>query len=402
MRHMKLQNGYYADLSNEDRWKIRLLQAGKIVSYTLKWDRFPIPHIENLKENFRATLRSKHPTVATNGYNAMSKLYSYLALSGKEELYYCKLTETEWGDFDEFLKMQCIGKGERTLSLSTRRNIFESLKALMKVAIIENLGNVTFEDLETIERGSRRRFRDYRLLCSQRAAKLSLTEQEADHFYAIISAERRAWINWKEERRKGKPPDLLAAAAAWLAVDEGIRPEEINVLSVKDIIVDDEKYKLHLNASNKKEDIIQIHEKTYQFLRLVVDWGVEARSLLGTDHLFVSPVPKPRVITSKHLNSRIRTLLRKYRHIYPLERPDLILASLRKTLGASLGSSGRDIEEVRRIMRHEDSATTKTYYINQNKAQLSKSIAETLGPYMSHLAKIYYQSLTTHGEENDE
>lgn len=172
--------------------------------------------------------------------------------------------------------------------------------------------------------------------------------------------------------------DLPALAACWLSAHEGLRPEEINRLTVDDLRPDpsERKHGLWVHAPRKGSRLVLIDEVTRHILEELVRAGAKTRAALKTRLLFVSIEGPPHVLTSGRLNHRIRQMFA--RHDCYLLPGDYRLSDGRTTLGTHLARAIPDYDWVRRIMRHASQQTTRQYYQGRLKLESEARIADAI------------------------
>ena len=360
-------------------WTVETFDATVGGRETARYDFRPFSEIVTWRglDLFRLVAVHRRAQVLMLLYYGLSHLNDYLADSDED---YAHWTETHWGAFARWM--------EERLSLKSRYGYLMGIKIALELSAIEGAGDIDFRDVESLANVLRRYFRDGNLLSTQRAARRAWTSQERERLIVILKEEWWAWRRWFRDSHRSplSPPagDLLAVAAAYLCCEETVRPEEINALNVED--VDFENHRLHLHAPNKEAQYIEPSPPAMTLLKAVIAWGALAREELGTTRLFVEPYPRPRSIGSRHLNKRVRKLLRKYRDTYPIARRMVVLADGRKTLGSILASGTQDRTLVQMTMRHRSSHTTHVYYIRQGKKALSNNVARALGYHANRLA----------------
>lgn len=315
-------------------------------------------------------------------FSAMVHLWAYSKNPSADFVHW---TETEWGSFMEWSAHQLNVQGE-PLSINTRRLYMTTIRVVLRLAASAQLSDIFEDDVEALERPMTRRFRDSNLMASQKAARRAWTSEERDHLIAILNEEWWAWRAWYDRgANQGQAPDLLTVAAAYLCWEETVRPEELNVLAVSD--VDTEARRIRLHAPNKNDYLLDLQSPASMvLLKAVLKWGHAARAALGTDAVFVEPLPTPRQLGSDALNRRLRSLLKRYADRYPIDRPHVVLADGRKTFGSILASHVKDRVLVQVAMRHATAGTTSIYYIRQGKEALSRNVSRALRYYASRLA----------------
>lgn len=315
-------------------------------------------------------------------FSAMVHLWTY---SGDPAADFAHWTETEWGDFMAWSAHQLNGKGE-PLSVNTRRLYMTAVRTVLRLATSAQMSDIGEDDVEALVRVMTRRFRDSNLIASQKAARRAWTSKEREHLIAILNEEWWAWRAWHDSASDhGRTPDLLTVTAAYLCWEETVRPEEINVLTVADVDVGVGRLRLH--APNKNEYLLDLQSPASMvLLKAVLSWGHDARVALGTDAVFVEPVPTPRRLGSSAFNHRLRSLLKRYGDRYPIYRPHVVLADGRKTFGSILASRAKERVLVQVAMRHVFAQTTNIYYIRQGKEALSHNVSDALQYYAGRLA----------------
>ncbi len=172
--------------------------------------------------------------------------------------------------------------------------------------------------------------------------------------------------------------NLLALVACWLAYNDGLRSAEINQLTVDDVLVDPvhQKHRLRVHAPNKNPDMIPIDDVTLGIVQALISEGAKTRNTLGTNLLFTSLEDPPRVLTTFHLNNKLRKMVRQHR---PTSLPTTIrLPDGRTTLGTHLAFTLHNRERVHRIMRHVYASTTETFYQAQQKLVVAGQMAKAL------------------------
>ena len=286
-----------------------------------------------------------------------------------------KLDETKWGLFAEWLEKEPSIYG-RPLSFSSRGKLFVSLYVVAEQAILldhSEVSIVTIERLKTVGKRVRRGRVGETL---RRIEKRALTSEQYTDLYAMMEEEWQAYLDTpNESSAKG---NLLALVACWLAFNDGLRSAEINHLTVDDVIEEPvhHKHRLHAHTPNKNPDMIPIDDVTLKIVQALISEGAEARHSLGTNLLFVRIEKPPRVLTTVHLNYRLRKMVRQ--HQPTSLPPDIWLPDGRTTFGTHLAFTIHNRERVRCIMRHAWATTTEIFYQAQQKLVVAGQMAKAL------------------------
>ena len=381
-------------------WRVYKIHSnlGKETPYVSRfdWAEFPKDQLTILQSLGRLVVDTSQETFKSF-YFGLVWIYRFI----QEREHYAGTTlldfdEFEWGAFCAWLENQNSRSG-RPLALTTRRSYMVAIKLALELAALRRILGVTYEHVDELVRGTRRRFRDTNFLSAQRAADRAWTDEERDNLLSILREEWLSWKEWKDASEHGEIvdenlPDLLVTMAAYLAWEETVRPEELNVMTVDDIDFT-EKNRIFMHAPNKTEGWIEVDAISKTLIRAVIEWGSEARVQLNNRRLLVEPLPSARNVGSTQLNFRLRLLLDKYKDKYPLDRSDVIFADGRKTLGSLLAGKTTDRELVRMTMRHSQQSTMLVYYVRQGKAQLSKNIEKSLSSYATRLSMAYNRAV---------
>jgi len=285
------------------------------------------------------------------------------------------LSSADWRSYTEWLKKQRSRRG-LPLSSSTRRNQFAHLCMAARQAILLDLPGVSSITVERLLAVTRSAFKDKSVDTQRYIERRALNSEQYTELYAMMADE---WQCYVESGGKTKTAvHLPALVACWLAFNEGVRPAELNCLTVDDLQVDDlyGKHRLRLHAPNKQPDMIPIEKDTLVLLQALIDAGAEARATLKTNLFFVSGYRGPHLLSTSHLNKALRSMVQ--RHTCQSLPTDLKLADGRTTLGTHLAYTLQNRERVRRIMRHAWASTTERYYRARQKLVVAGNIAKAL------------------------
>lgn len=285
------------------------------------------------------------------------------------------LDDTSWGLFAEWLEKEPSIYG-RPLAFLSRGLLFSSLKEVARQAILlghSGVSSITIERLQTVGRRARRGTTAETLKYIEERA---LTSVQYTDLYAIMEEEWQTYLDNPDV--PSAKENLLALVACWLAYNDGLRSAEINQLTVDDVLVDpvQQKHRLRVHTPNKNPDMIPIDDMTLKIVQTLIDEGAETRNTLGTNLLFTSVEGPPRVLTTAHLNYRLRKMVRQHQ---PTSLPaTLRLPDGRTTFGTHLAFTLHNRERVRRIMRHAYAKTTETFYQAQQKLVVAGQMAKAL------------------------
>lgn len=183
--------------------------------------------------------------------------------------------------------------------------------------------------------------------------------------------------------------DLPAIAACWLSAHEGLRPEEINRLTVDDLRPDPTggRHTLWVHSPRKGSHLVPIDEATLSILTELIRAGTDARVALKTNLLFATVEGPPQILRSNQLNQRIRQIFARHDgHRLPA---DYRLSDGRTTFGTHLARAIPDPDLVRRIMRHVSQQTTRQYYQGRLKLESEARIAQAIAPEVEKLYLAY-------------
>lgn len=285
------------------------------------------------------------------------------------------LSSADWRSYAEWLKKQSSRRGH-PLSSDFRRSQFVDLCRAAKQAMMLELPGVSSVTLERLGEVTRYAFRDRSVDKQRRIEQRALDNEQYAELYAMMAEE---WQSYLDSARKTKARiNLPALVACWLAFNEGVRPAELNCLTVDDLQVDDlyGKHSLRVHAPNKEPDTIPIEKDTLLLLRAVINEGAEARAMLKTNLLFVTGYRGPHLLSTNHLNNALRSMIQL--HKCQSLPSDLKLADGRTTLGTHLAYTLQNRERVRRIMRHAWASTTEMYYRARQKLVVAGNMAKAL------------------------
>jgi len=282
---------------------------------------------------------------------------------------------TNWGSYAQWLDQQVHGKG-KPLSFDYRRGQFLWLASAAKHAIAVGLPGVSPTTIDRLQRVSRRAFRGGAAVVRERIQHRALTAAQVDDLYRMMAEEWQRYLDARDGTTVAT--DLQALVACWLAFNDGIRSAEINYLTVEDVEADGTggKHSLHVHAPNKDADVLPIDKDTLTMLQALIDEGAKIREELGTTLLFVDRTDHPYIVTTRHLNKRVRFMVA--RHDVASLPPDLKLPDGRTTLGTALAHGGASRETARRVLRHRWASTTETYYRAEQKVATAGRMARAL------------------------
>ncbi len=285
------------------------------------------------------------------------------------------LNITDWRSYAEWLKKQHSYRG-LPLSSNTRRNQFSHLCMAVRQAIVLDLPGVSHITMDRLQTVTRSGFKDRSVDTQRRIEQRALTSEQYTELYSMMAKE---WQCYLDSIGKTKSEvNLPALAACWLAFNDGVRPAELNCLTVDDLQVDDVygKHSLRVHAPNKQPDMIPIEKDTLLLLQAVIDKGAVIRAALKTNQLFVGERGKPYLLNTAHHNNALRSMIQRHKC---LSLPhDLRLADGRTTLGTHLARTLQNRERVRRIMRHAWASTTERYYRARQKLTVAGNMAKAL------------------------
>lgn len=298
-------------------WRVYRIQAnlGKETAYVNRydWSEFPKDHLPILQSLGRLVVDSSQETFIAF-YFGLIWIYRFIQERGHHPgTTLLDFDEFEWGAFCAWLDNQNSRRG-KPLALTTRRSYIVAIKVALEHAALRRILGVTYEHVDELVQGTRRRFRDINFLSAQRAADRAWTDEERDNLLSILREEWLSWKEWKDasehsEKVDEEAPDLLVTMAAYLAWEETVRPEELNVMTVDDIDFT-EKNRIFLHAPNKTEGWIEVDAISKTLICAVIEWGSKARVQLNTRRLLVEPLPSARNVGSTQLKSQ--NMLRAY------------------------------------------------------------------------------------------
>jgi integrase len=376
MRTIHCKGGFVVEIIDDDHWIIPSPKISTCYHLNIDFSRIPGEVRQWWRSLLEASYRALPPTRIVGIWYAVLWLTRYQSEHGTLTTSLDSLDAVYWGNFAEWLKTQRSTFGGRPLSPGTRRGYFGSLLAVAREAItlkIPGVSGITIDRLHVI---TRYRFKDLVTETSRRIERRALTSDQYTGLYTMMGEEWQRYL----DRKKGVQvkADLPTLVACWLVFNDALRSAEINTLRVTDVQVDRlyNKHQLYVHAGNKRPDMIPIDNNTLVLLQELISAGEEARKALKTDLLFVSLHGKPRVLTSKRLNSALRSMLKRYDH---LDLPhDLKLTDGRTTLGTHLTRDIHNRERVRHIMRHHWASTTEKFYRAQQKLVVAGNMARAL------------------------
>ncbi|MBI2204834.1 MAG: site-specific integrase [Candidatus Rokubacteria bacterium] len=325
-------------------------------------------------------------------------LNRFLAERGRLSTEFDQLEEADWADHAAWLGRQ-RGDHGKPLSHDYRRCQFGWIAAAVRHAQLLSLPGSTNRTLDALHAVSQRVFRGGNLIAQRRVQQRALSREQYDELYAVLAEE---WRRVQEgERSPTCRGDLHALGACWLAFHDGLRPEELNVLTIDDVRADPihEKHKLHVHAPNKDPDMVPIDRESLTILNAIVDVGRDGRDALDTRLLFVRSCPRPAILTTESLNRAVRQMLQRHDgHHLPA---DLQLRDGRKSLGTHLARGVGNRERVRTIMRHAWASTTELYYRGRQELEAASGIAKAIAGEVSRLSSAYRYPGQGTGERAD-
>lgn len=386
MRALSCRSGEVVEILDEDRWRVPAYRGP--LPYRVALDFTEVPGA--VRGWWRAVLAASYESDSlAQAYNIWATarwLNRFLAERGRLSTDFDQLDEADWADYAAWLGRQCGDHG-KPLSHDYRRCQFGWIAAAVRHAQLLSLPGSSNQTLDALHAVSQQVFRGGNLIAQRRVQQRALSREQYDELYAVLTEEwRRIQEGEGSPTRRG---DLHALGACWLAFHDGLRPEELNVLTVDDVRVDaiHEKHKLHLHAPNKDPDMVPIDRETLTILNAIVDVGRAGRDALGTSLLFVRSCPRPAILTTESLNRAVRRMLQRHHgHHLPA---DLQLRDGRKSLGTHLARGLGNRERVRTIMRHAWASTTDLYYRGRQELEAASGIAKALAGEVSRLSSAY-------------
>lgn len=377
MRKLPCKGGYTVEIIDEDHWAVPDIQAQKHRLQSIDFTRLP----SEVRWWWRAVMEEAYQSITCK--QTLGLWYTALWFtrfqkeSGIVTTALDNLNCTDWGSYAEWLKKQSGIRG-KSLSCSTRRGQFVLLIVATKQALKLNLPGISSTTIDRLHFLTRHAFKEKSVNTQRYIERRALSSEQYTELYRMMAEE---WQRYLDRANNPKVRvHLPALVACWLAFNDGVRSSEINCLTVEDIQIDAlyGKHRLYVHAPNKEPDMIPIEKDTLTLLQAMVEEGADARTLLGTNRLFVNTRLSglPCVLTTVTLNSAIRRMAR--RHGSVILPDDLRIPDGRTSLGTHLARTLRNRERVRRLMRHNWATTTETYYRAQQKLVVAGNMARAL------------------------
>jgi hypothetical protein len=375
MRQFSCKGGYVVDVIDEDHWIVPYTAYHTQVKQNIDFTQLP----SEVRVWWRALLEGAFVSIPPNQviglWNTVRWFVCFLQERGILTKSLDDLSSADWGSYAEWLKPQHSYR-KRPLSSSTRRGQFVYLIMAARQAMMIGLSGASHITIDRIQTVVRHGFRDKSVDTQKYIEQRALDSKQYTELYSMMAEEWQDYLDSAGNTRV--KVNLPALVACWLAFNEGVRPAEINCLTVDDLHVDNlyGKHTLHVHAPNKQPDVIPIEKDTLLLLQTLIDKQAETRAILETNLLFVSGYHGPHLLNTAHLNDNLRAMIRR-RKCQSLPG-DLKLADGRTTLGTHLARTLQNRERVRRIMRHAWASTTETYYRARQKLVVAGNMAKAL------------------------
>jgi Phage integrase family len=375
MRQFLCKGGGVVQVSDEDHWLVPYIAFHRECKMNIDFTQVQ----DEVRPWWRSLLEGACKTIPPNYvivlWNTVRWFTRFLEECGLLTTKLDDLSGADWRSYAEWLKKQRSRRG-LPLSSSTRRNQFAHLCMAARQAIILDLPGVLSISVERLLAVTRSAFKDKSVDTQRYIERRALNSEQYTELYAMMAEEWQLYL--ESEGKTRTAISLPALVACWLAFNEGVRPVELNCLTVDDLQVDDlyGKHSLLLCAPNKQPDMIPIEKDTLLLLQTLIDESAETRAALETNLLFVSRHRGPHLLSTAHLNLALRSMIQ--RHQCQSLPVDLKLADGRTTLGTHLAYTLQNRERVRRIMRHAWASTTEMYYRARQKLVVAGNIAKAL------------------------
>jgi integrase len=312
MRQFQCKDGGVVQVNDEDHWLVPYTNLH--AEYKLKIDFTQVQ--DEVRVWWRSLLEGAFKNIPPKYIIALWNTVRWFTRFLEE----CRLLTTrlddlssaDWRSYAEWLKKQRSRRG-LPLSSSTRRSQFAHLCMAARQAILLDLPGVSSITVERLLAVTRSAFKDRSVDTQRYIEQRALNSEQYTELYAMMAIE---WQCYLEGEGKAKTTVYLPAlVACWLAFNEGVRPAELNCLTVDDLQVDNlyGKHSLRLHAPNKQPDVIPIEKDTLLLLQALIDAGAEVRAMLKTNLLFVTGYRGPHLLSTTRLNYVLRSMIQQHK-----------------------------------------------------------------------------------------
>jgi hypothetical protein len=371
------KGGQVVEVTDDDHWLVNVILPSKQERLQLNFTRIPAEVRPWWRSILAEALQRCSCAQAMGFYYSALWFTRFQKRRGLLTQALDSLESSDWKSYAEWLRIQ-RGQWQRPLSVKSCRNYFFSFIAIARLAITLRIPGTSYLTTDRLSHLKRSMFKGQAGEAHQRLEQRALSSEQYTDLYDVMAEE---WQRYQErEEHPATFVDLPALVGCWLAFNDGLRPVEINMLTLDDVQADPlyGNHQLRVRAPNKAPDSIPIEKDTLLLLQALIDEGAEARRILGTDRLFVGRGRRgpPRILTSLYLNRAIPCMIR--RHKCTSLPDDLKLPDGRITFGTHLTREINNRERVRRLMRHVWASTTERYYRAEQKVVVAGNIAKAL------------------------
>jgi integrase len=347
----------------------------------------------------------------------MELLEEFMALTGDGDL-----TPQTYGLFLRWLLTAEESDGRRRFANSTIPSYANTAKAFYKFGLEHEHPRWTQYDLDTMTVAANKFLRGCRERGSQDSIDRALSFATFSDLIRAVALEFEQCKQVMEAREAGKRDSLYNFDARFMGIIDpnpfvvfalqavmrhGLRAEELNALTPRDIRKDDQRghHEIYIHAPNKTDDYIPVDEAFLTAWRLCEAWSQEARKLAGPlakdlfkDVLFVYPPTNSyhshplMEFSSYRLNiSHLPYFFKKWFNCKiqdangnerPLLHADgaptrplkIDYKKLRNAFAVRFAEREKNRAITSRVMRHKQINTAQRYYLHQTRLDHAKKV----------------------------
>lgn len=177
----------------------------------------------------------------------------------------------------------------------------------------------------------------------------------------LTDSQARAFLDYFYSKRERSSADLRDYAIVFLMLCTGLRTVEITRLQVGDVCQDGGEYLLKVWGKGRdygdKEKDFQVLDE--EFIKVLRDYLNTRENVENGSYMFVSE-------SNNHKGGQLTTravsgICKEGLKAIGLDSKEYTAHSLRHTVGTGLLLDGVPMEEIRKVLRHKDIATTERY-----------------------------------------
>lgn len=195
------------------------------------------------------------------------------------------------------------------------------------------------------------------------AKDVKIKTDKVDEFIKrpLTDDQARAFLDYFYSKKENSSADLRNYAIVFLMLCTGLRTVEVTRLLVGDACQDGGEYLLKVwgkgrNISDKEKDFQVLDE---EFIKVLSEYMRTRQNVDNNSYMFVS---ESRNNKGGQLTTRaISAICKEGLKAIGLNSKEYTAHSLRHTVGTGLLLDGVSMEEIRKVLRHKDVATTERY-----------------------------------------